>query len=173
MTYSPQFESILAFILKWEGGDTVTHDPRDSGGVTKFGVSQKAYPELDIESLTLEQAKAIYKRDYYDNIWGDSLPYSIALVVTDFAVNGGIRTAVKALQRLVGTESDGLFGIKTQDAVRKLDQDGIDRLIDTYTLARNDHYLKLVKEKPNFSVFVRGWLNRSNAAARAAHKGLV
>jgi lysozyme family protein len=168
MTYSPQFESILAFILKWEGGDTVTHDPRDSGGVTKFGISQKAYPELDIESLTLEQAKAIYKRDYYDNIWGDSLPYSIALVVTDFAVNAGLRRAVKALQRLVEVDVDGVFGIDTQTAVRKLDPDGLDRLIDTYTLARNKYYVGL--DNPFFQ---KGWLNRSNAAARAAHKGLV
>jgi lysozyme family protein len=168
MTYSPQFESILAFILKWEGGDTVTHDPRDSGGVTKFGISQKAYPELDIESLTLEQAKAIYKRDYYDNIWGDSLPYSIALVVTDFAVNAGLRRAVKALQRLVEVDVDGVFGIDTQTAVRKLDPDGLDRLIDTYTLARNKYYVGL--DNPFFQ---KGWLNRSNAAGGAAHKGLA
>jgi lysozyme family protein len=173
MTYSPQFESILAFILKWEGGDTVTHDPRDSGGVTKFGISQKAYPELDIESLTLEQAKAIYKRDYYDNIWGDSLPYNIALVVTDFAVNAGLARAVRTLQQLVDVEPDGLFGIRTQTAVRKLDPDGLDRLVDSYTLARNTRYNELAQRSESNQAFIRGWLNRSNAAARAAHKGLV
>lgn len=168
MTFSPQFEKIIDFILKSEGGGKVTDNPHDTGGLTKFGISQKAYPELDIESLTLEQAKAIYKRDYYDNIWGDSLPYGVALVVTDFAVNAGLRRAIKTLQRLVETDVDGVFGIDTQTAVRKLDPDGIDRLIDTYTLARNKYYVGL--DNPFFQ---RGWLNRSNAAAKAAHKGLA
>jgi len=170
---SKQFESIIAFILQSEGGSKVTNDPNDRGGLTKFGISQRAYPDVDIEDLTLEQAKAIYKRDYYDKIWADSLPYGLALVVVDFAVNAGVRTAVKVLQTLVGSTADGIFGSNTQAEIKKLDPDGIDRLIDAFTLGRNAHYLGLVKKNEANSTFIKGWLNRSNAAARAAHKGLA
>jgi len=52
------FEVALNFVLKWEGG--YVNDPRDSGGETKFGISKKAYPNLDIKNLTQQQAGEIY-----------------------------------------------------------------------------------------------------------------
>lgn len=61
---SENFEKAVAFVLRHEGG--YTNDNRDPGGETKFGISKRAYPSLDIKNLTEEQAKVIYRRDYWD-----------------------------------------------------------------------------------------------------------
>jgi lysozyme family protein len=57
------WETAIAFVLRMEGGTTVENDPHDPGGMTKFGISHKAFPDLDIANLTLEQAKEIYRRE--------------------------------------------------------------------------------------------------------------
>ena len=59
MTFDDAFEALMAH----EGG--YANDPRDPGGETKYGISKRAYPAVDIRNLTLEAAKAIYKRDYW------------------------------------------------------------------------------------------------------------
>ena len=53
-------------ILFAEGGSKYTNDPNDSGGETKYGISKKAFPNLDIKNLTEEQAISIYKKMYFD-----------------------------------------------------------------------------------------------------------
>ena len=57
------FDRALAAVLDWEGA--VTNDAADPGGLTKYGISQRAYPSLDIASLTVEQAAVIYHQDYW------------------------------------------------------------------------------------------------------------
>ena len=54
---------------------------------TKYGVSAASYPYLDIVSLTLDDAKALYVKDFWAKIGGDSLGYPLNLVVFDAAVN--------------------------------------------------------------------------------------
>lgn len=84
-----------------EGG--YVNDPKDSGGETKYGISKKAYPYVDIPNLTIEQAKQIYKKDYWDRCKCDYLPDALSVAVFDFAVNSGINRAIKAYAHL--TES--------------------------------------------------------------------
>src|SRR5207302_958519 len=57
------FDKAIGTVLEHEGG--YSFDPNDPGGETKYGISRKAYPGLDVKALTLDQAKAIYKRDYW------------------------------------------------------------------------------------------------------------
>ena len=52
------FEVAVDFILSVEGG--LVDDPTDPGGLTKFGISQRAYPKLNIRDLTADTAKALY-----------------------------------------------------------------------------------------------------------------
>ena len=52
---SDTFQKALAFTLKWEGGYSNNHN--DKGGETRYGISKKAFPDVDIENLTLDQAK--------------------------------------------------------------------------------------------------------------------
>ncbi len=77
------WEKAISFVLKWEGG--YSNDPYDSGGETKYGISKRSYPNLDIKNLTLEQAKEIYKRNYWDKIDGDNLPYPRDIIMMDTA----------------------------------------------------------------------------------------
>ena len=59
----PETEKIIADLIVREGG--LVSDPDDRGGMTKFGISQRAHPELDIPNLTKEEAKQVYFEDYW------------------------------------------------------------------------------------------------------------
>lgn len=91
------FARCLAFVLKWEGGDKVTRDPHDPGGTTKYGISQRAHPTLDIERLTAVQAAGIYETAYWKPAGADILPWPLNLCVFDCAVNQGISVARRLL----------------------------------------------------------------------------
>lgn len=92
------FRRCLAFVLKWEGGDKITRDPRDPGGTTKYGISQRAHPSLDIESLTEAQAAAIYEIEYWRPTGCDGLAWPLNLCAFDCAVNQGPGFAREALR---------------------------------------------------------------------------
>ena len=47
------FEQGVALILELEGGGTVSRDPDDPGGTTKWGISQRAYPTLKVDEFTM------------------------------------------------------------------------------------------------------------------------
>jgi len=67
--YDPNaiFDQAVAGLLEREGGETT-----DQGGRTKYGISSKAHPKVDLDKLTKEEAKRIYKREYWDaNKLGD------------------------------------------------------------------------------------------------------
>jgi hypothetical protein len=87
------FESAVEIILGYEGGEKITRDPHDPGGVTKYGISQKAHPDLDIENLSKAQAVEIYRKLYWVPIGADALPPGLALAAFDCAVNQGVGTA--------------------------------------------------------------------------------
>ena len=59
-----RFEDCIDKVLEHEGG--YVNDPNDLGGETNFGVSKKAYPDLDIKNLTRDEAKEIYRKDYWE-----------------------------------------------------------------------------------------------------------
>lgn len=88
----------LNMVLDFEGRSKVTDDPDDRGGLTKWGISQNAHPDVDVINLTREQAIAIYKREYWDVIGGDELPYPVDVICFDMAVNHGQARAVRFLQ---------------------------------------------------------------------------
>jgi lysozyme family protein len=121
------FDECFEIVLGAEGH--FTKDPADPGNWTggsrgygacngtKFGISAAAFPELDIFSLTVDEAKALYRQDYWAKISGELLPPQLALVVFDAAVNNGVRRACIWLQQAVGVVADGIVGGITLDAV--------------------------------------------------------
>src|SRR5665213_322524 len=91
------FSLAVALVLANEGGLSV--DRTDPGGTTKFGISQRAYPRLDIPSLTQADATAIYQSDYWNKYnFGALESQAVANKVFDFAVNAGPETAIRILQ---------------------------------------------------------------------------
>lgn len=82
------------FVLFMEGG--LSEDRNDLGGVTKFGISQRAYPEMNIPKLILATAKQLYYRDYWLRSGAFNMPWPSCLQHYDFAVNAGVGAAHKA-----------------------------------------------------------------------------
>ena len=82
------FGAAVSHVLTNEGGTTV-----DTGGLTKFGISAKAHPGLDIANLSQADAVKIYKSEYWDKINGDKLPSALQNTALDAAVNQGVDNA--------------------------------------------------------------------------------
>jgi lysozyme family protein len=145
------FDQAFDALISHEGG--YVSDPRDPGGETKFGISKRAYPNVDIKALTLEQAKAIYKSDYWDRSQCDSLPPVVAFQVFDTAVNSGIGQSIRFLQRAVGVADDGQVGPLTINAVKRLDA-------ETIVARFNGQRLDFMTKLSTFDIFGRGWCRR-------------
>ena len=91
------FHRCISLILGEEGG--IANHRKDPGGLTKYGISQRSDPTLNIAALTLDDAKAIYRRDYWTPIRGDELPSGLDLLMLDCAINQGVVTAIQLLQQ--------------------------------------------------------------------------
>lgn len=89
-------DAAIGTLLDVEGG-YVDH-PADPGGRTNYGISQRAYPDLDIRALTRDDAIGIYERDYWDRIPTD-LPDAVRWFAFDCAVNHGVARALGWLQK--------------------------------------------------------------------------
>lgn len=89
-------DELLTHILKVEGG--YVHHPNDPGGETKFGISKRAYPDLDIANLTRDEARAIYKRDYIQPVMERVNDPRMIFLVVDSAVNHGLHRALDWLE---------------------------------------------------------------------------
>lgn len=111
--FDKSFVIVLGEEVDPDNPDKVTNDPNDPGGETKYGVSKRQYPLLDIKNLTLDHAKMIYKADYWNLIDGDELPWPLCVYVLDAAVNQGVGAAVRMLQHALDTVQDGILGRNT------------------------------------------------------------
>ena len=153
------FDRALAHVFAAEGG--YVNDPADPGGETKFGISKRAYPDVDIAALTREGAAAIYRRDYWDACRCDGLPPAIALAVFDAAVNQGARAAAIMLQQSAGAPVDGIVGPVTMAAAHRADA----RTLLVYFMA--ERALRYARTG-NFNRFGRGWMRRAFDTALTA-----
>lgn len=153
MDYLPidYFEVAMEHVFQWEGG--YVNDPKDPGGETKYGISKRAYPKLDIKNLTKGQAREIYYRDYWKSCRCDELPGPMALMVFDAAVNQGPSRAKKFLQASVGVKQDGIVGPNTIRAAHEAD---LKLVMIYFSVKRALHYTSL----STFKRYGRGWLNR-------------
>ena len=111
------FDVSIARLLDNEGG--YVNDPADPGGETKFGISKRSYPNVDIANLTREGAANIYRRDFWNPIGADALPAPLQFQLLDFAVNCGVGTAIRKLQVSIGVADDGHFGPISAAALAK------------------------------------------------------
>jgi len=151
-----QFEKAITKVLKSEGG--YVNDPKDKGGETNFGISKRAYPNEDIKNLTVQRAKELYKRDYWDAIKGDDIVSNeVAYELFDTAVNMGSRTSVKIAQLCLGVEADGVIGAKTVTALNLMEPE---TFILKFKMAKIARYVYICKKNPDNKKFFFGWINR-------------
>ena len=157
------FNSIIEQTLAHEGG--YSNNPSDAGGETKYGISKRSYPNVDIKNLTLEQAKAIYKRDFWDNQGYSSIEdIELASKVFDLGVNMGTKNAIILLQRALKANGskdlsdDGIYGSATTNALKNSDPK---RVLIALRSEAAGYYRRLVASNSSQSVFLKGWLNRA------------
>lgn len=154
------FSRVIEKILKHEGG--YAFDPGDPGGETKFGISKRSYPQLDILHLTREEAIAIYRRDWWERHGYEMVAdEDLAVKVFDFAVNMGAIRAHKILQESVNRTApaelsvDGLLGPLSMEAVNNHPNPPL--LLAEFKLGAIAFYAGL-KNAPRYLV---GWVRRA------------
>ena len=146
------FDTAFDRLMVNEGG--YVNDPRDPGGETNWGISKRSYPNLDIKTLTRDQAKELYRVDFWKRGSMDQYDPALAFQVFDFAVNSGIGTALRKLQAAAGVADDGHIGPITIAAIKsKSVTDMIMRLV----AQRLRFYTKL----SNWPTAGAGWTNRA------------
>ena len=154
------FTAAIVKTLAHEGGDTLTNDAHDHGGTTKFGISQKAYPQLDIANLSEDQAKDIYRRDYWNRIHGDDIRSQIvAETIFDACVNMGVAGGSRLAQKtLVIEPADGIIGRQSLAAINAANED---LFIAKFALAKIQRYAEICQADSSQKKYLLGWLNRT------------
>ena len=144
------YEKAFPIIIKAEGG--YVNDPRDPGGETKYGISKRSFPHLDIKSLTLDEAKDIYYKHYWQPAGCDFMQWPMSLYCFDSAVNQGVMTAILLAQKANGLVDDGVIGQKSEKAFASMKQEQI----NIFMALRACRYAAT----KHFDVYGRGWMKR-------------
>ena len=155
------WDSAFDLLMINEGG--YVNNPNDPGKATKYGISKKAYPDIDIENLTLEQAKKIYKRDYWDRCKCSFIPDALSIALFDFAVNSGTKKAIKYLQKALEVPADGVIGNQTIGACNR---EPTKKVLEKYMDLRLDFLMSL----KNWKYFGNGWGGRVNRTKQMCEK---
>jgi lysozyme family protein len=154
------FQKAIVKTLAKEGGSRFTDDPNDRGGATKYGISQRAYPDLNIRNLTEQQARDIYKRDYWDRVLGDDiLSQVIAENLFDTAVNIGVKTASRLAQLTLDIEpADGVIGTSSLATINTADERVF---VLGFTVAKIARYADICNQDRSQQKYLLGWINRA------------
>lgn len=153
---SIKFNTIFERVIGHEA--EYVNNPKDPGGETKWGISKRSYPHLDIVSLTREDAYLIYQRDFWNVIQGEELPLGLGFQLFDFAVNSGIATAIRYFQRALGVADDGHFGPVSKTAMS--------------VAALSDMILNLNAERLDYMTRLENWPDSGRGWARRIAQNL-
>lgn len=159
----------LEFMFGHEGG--YSNVPADNGGPTKYGITHKTLATYrgvvsvtadQVKALTLTEAEAIYRQNYWTQSGGDVLPTGLDFLVFDMGVNAGPSRAVKILQKVVGTNQDGQIGPQTLSRVESYGS--VEKAINDYSAAR----LAFYKGLSDWPTFGKGWSSRVESSRKQA-----
>lgn len=142
-----------------EGG--YVDNPLDPGKATKWGVSKRSYPNVNIATLSREAAKVIYLADFWNRGSMDQYDGAISFQVFDAAVNHGIETAIRMLQRAAGVADDGHIGPLSIAAIKAK---GITDMLMLFLAERIEFWTRL----STWATFGKGWARRAAADLRYA-----
>lgn len=172
-----RFEDAIGVVLEHEGG--YVNNPNDPGGETYYGISLRFLREhdididgdgsvsaFDIRVMTVEKAKALYKKYFWDPLPLDEVKdQQIATKIFDICVNMGISRGVRILQRAlrrrdIDIPANGKFGPRTLGSVN-LFAPFPQRLLAEIKAEQALYYKTLARLKPHLSTFLKGWLRRA------------
>jgi lysozyme family protein len=163
----------IAKTLVREGG--YVNNPNDSGGATKYGVTQRDITGLpgfpaDVKDLTEAQATDYYELHYWAKFGGAghfaqvNFPMIEAQPVLDkvfdMAVLFGVSEAVSLIEGILQLVEDGLFG--PHDLVALNEAEPIS-LVQAYKTVLAAHAVGIANAQPKDRVFLTGWLRRINS----------
>lgn len=134
------FEPAIDFVLSNEGG----FSPNDNGVPSNFGIRQAGpYAQIDVKTLTRDEASAIYLRDFWK--FGGFTSQRVATKMLDIYVNLPPAEAIRLLQQALGflqagpIVCDGILGPQTTEHVNAADET---ELVDELKFRLVDHYRK-------------------------------
>ena len=170
---------IIDDIIRKEGGDKFTDDPADSGGATRWGVTEKRARQSgyagDMRTMPRSVAEQIYAEDYWDVVRGDDLAAlspAVAFEVVDTGVNMGPARAVSFLQRALNVfnvggrlyddmKVDGLAGPVTVNALEDyLAARSEAALLKALNCLQGAAYIELAERREKDERFVYGWIQQ-------------
>jgi len=149
------FDTAFDLLITHEGG--FSNHPDDPGGATMYGVTEavaraEGYTGA-MRDLSLDFAKQIYRKRYWDACRCDQMPDQLRYPLFDAAVNSGPNQAIKWLQSAAGVKADGKIGPVTRSAVINL---------NPYALTKNmvGIRLRFMTNLSNWPSFSKGWARR-------------
>jgi len=126
---------------------------------TNFGLSAMSYPHLDIPNLSRQDAKAVYKQDWWEELNMQAYPPSLVYQLFDAAITHGSFQTVKMLQRAVNTKTDGIVGPKTHACI--------------VVTEKNDLLFRFIAQRLLFMTGIKTWKSFGKGWARRIAHNLI
>lgn len=161
MTSREKFDQAIPVILEHEGG--FSDHPDDHGGATNYGISSRAFPDVDVVNLTRDDAIELYWTEIWTPGHYDLLPVEIAVKTFDLGVNMGRHQAVCCLQRALrscgsSVTVDGLIGPETAGVCNWTCHFTVLAALRSEAAGQ---YRVILARDPAQLPFTVGWLNRA------------
>jgi lysozyme family protein len=157
-------DAIIDEILVREGG-YVDH-PSDRGNCTNHGITLDtlivwrggSVTCQDVQTLTVEEARRIYKALYIERPRLDRVADDrLRALLIDYAVHSGAQRAIRALQVAVGVRPDGIIGPQTEAALEQADPAFVYRSV---LRDRIGLIATILQREPSQRAFAAGWVRR-------------
>lgn len=161
------FSNVKKMIVDMEGTKDID-DKNDHGGETKYGISQRQYPDIKISELSEEDAFNILEKEYWNKYNLSTIDnQAIANQVFFLLINMNPLTAIKILQIAVNAcyngrsiKIDGLLGLETINCINLL-ATGSKWLSNRIRIESISYYLHLTDIDKTQIEFFRGWVRRA------------
>lgn len=142
------------------------NDKNDSGGETKYGISKKQYPQLNIVDLTEEEAIEILKRDYWDFynlslLDNQELANAVFIMFVNTKPLGVAMCLQLAIHACGGKEIqvDGILGSQTLRLANSINP--TEWLIERFKVEEIRYYLGIVDSNISQQPNLRSWIRRA------------
>ena len=139
----------------WQGWGQVR------AAINAYGDLKKASVALYNDDALVNLVASFYKKTYWDALCLDDANNQLkANELFCFAVNVGVKSAVRVLQNMLGLKSDGIMGQETLRALNNYNEQAFDVDFDRAEIA---YYRNLIRKNPRLGIYERGWENRARS----------
>ena len=154
------FDRAFDLLVSHEGGFVHRPFSDDPGGATKYGITEKVARangyDGAMQDLTLDFAKSVYRKQYWDACQCDVMPDPLKYPLFDAAVNSGAGQSIKWLQSSLGVKADGSLGAITRQAANMC----APQVVRQQMIGKR---LRFMTELNNWTANAKGWSRRLSA----------